>query len=95
MRDNAKISLIETKTYITNISDELIQSFKDVINGDWGLDKSTDIKNVFLIDIEIPVEIYQFDANASDDLFDKFSNSFKCQSNLELKKISQLKEQVN
>ena len=53
MRDNAKISLIETKTYITNISDELIQSFKDVINGDWGLDKSTDIKNVFLIDIEI------------------------------------------
>jgi hypothetical protein len=58
MRENAEISLIETKNYINNISDELTQSFKEVINGDWGLDHSSDMKNVFLIDIEVFADGY-------------------------------------
>lgn len=58
MRENAKTSLIETKNYINSISDELTNSFKDVINGDWGLDHSTDLKNVFLLDIEVFADGY-------------------------------------
>ena len=61
-------------------------------NGGLSKEESLQLLEKYLIDIEIPVEIYQFDANASDDLFEKFRNSFKSQSNLELKKIAQLKE---
>lgn len=61
-------------------------------NGGLSKEESLQLLEKYLMDIEIPVEIYQFDANASDDLFEKFSNSFKSQSNLELKKIAQLKE---
>jgi hypothetical protein len=58
MRENAKISLIETKNYIITISDELIQSFKEVIDGDWGLDHVADMEKVFLIDIEVFADGY-------------------------------------
>jgi hypothetical protein len=53
MRDSAKILLAETKNYINSISNELIQDFKVVISGDWGLDHSNESDNVFLIDIEV------------------------------------------
>jgi hypothetical protein len=53
MRESAKLSLVKTKDYVRDISDELTQNFKEVINGDWGLNQSTDIDNVFLIDIEV------------------------------------------
>lgn len=58
MRESAKIALAETKNYISNISDELIQSFKEVINGDWGLDQPSEIGNVFLLDIEVFADGY-------------------------------------
>ncbi|MEO6668863.1 MAG: hypothetical protein ABIN36_05275 [Ferruginibacter sp.] len=58
MRETARISLLETKNYITHISDDLTQSFKEVIGGDWGLDQLTDMNNVFLIDIEIFADGY-------------------------------------
>jgi len=61
-------------------------------NGGLTKEQSLHLLEKYLIDIEIPVEIYQFDADASDDLFYKFSNAFQIQSNLELKKISLLKE---
>jgi hypothetical protein len=53
MRESAKISLAETKNYINSISNELTQDFKEVISGDWGLDQSSEISNVFSIDIEV------------------------------------------
>ena len=58
MREAAKISLNETKNYIGNISDELIQSFKEVVSGDWGLDQSSNMENVFLLDIEVFADGY-------------------------------------
>ncbi len=61
-------------------------------NGGLTKEQSLQLLQKYLVDIDIPVEIYQFDANASDDLFDKFSKSFRSRSNIELKKISLLKE---
>ena len=58
MRENAIISLNQTKDYIKNITVELTQNFKEVINGDWGLNQSSDMKNVFLIDIEVFADGY-------------------------------------
>lgn len=58
MKEAAEISLTETKNYITDISDELILSFKEVVKGDWGLDQATDKENVFLIDIEVFADGY-------------------------------------
>ena len=58
MRENAKIFLSETKNYINDISDELTQSFIEVINGDWGVDNTSDMKNVFLLDIEVFADGY-------------------------------------
>src|SRR6188474_2603289 len=58
MRENAIISLNETKVYINSITAELTQNFKEVINGDWGLNQSSDMRNVFLIDIEVFADGY-------------------------------------
>lgn len=61
-------------------------------NGGLTKEQSLHLLEKYLIDIEIPIEIYHFDADASDDLFYKFSNAFHIQSNLELRKVSLLKE---
>lgn len=61
-------------------------------NGGLTKEQSFNLLEKYLINIEIPVEIYQFDADAADDLFENFSSAFQNQSNKELKKISLLKE---
>ena len=46
----------------------------------------------YLNNIEIPVEVYQFDAEAPDDLYELFSKTFLSVNNSDLKKLTLLKE---
>ncbi len=61
-------------------------------NGGLSKEESLEILTKYLNDIEIPVEIYQFDAEAQDDLYEIFSKTFLSTNNLDLKKLTSLTE---
>jgi len=59
-------------------------------NGGLTKEQSISLLEEYLKDIDIPIEIYQYKENASDDLFEKFSKSFLSLDNSELKKVTLL-----
>jgi O-acetyl-ADP-ribose deacetylase (regulator of RNase III) len=61
-------------------------------NGGITKEQSLEILEKYLANIEIPIEIYQYEKNAPDNLFETFSKTFLSQTNSELKKTTLLKE---
>ena len=59
-------------------------------NGGLTKEQSITLLEKYLNDIDIPIEIYQYKENASDDLFEKFSKSFLSLDNSKLKKVTLL-----
>lgn len=60
-------------------------------NGGLTKEQSFELLYKYLNKIDIPVEIYQFEADAPDDLFESFSKAFQSQNILDLKKNTMLK----
>ena len=61
-------------------------------NGGLTQEQSISLLEKYLKDIDIPVEIYQYEADAPDDLFDIFSKAFLANDNPKLKKLTLLKD---
>jgi hypothetical protein len=61
-------------------------------NGGLSKRESLNLIGDYLADIEIPVEVYQFDPDAPDDLFDGFKEAFLSTSVSSLKKLTGLRE---
>lgn len=60
-------------------------------NGGLTKDESLGMLEKYLIGVEIPIEIYQYEENAPDNLFEVFSKTFLSQTNSDLKKLTLLK----
>lgn len=61
-------------------------------NGGLTKEYSLDLIEKYLKDIDILVEVYQFDPNAPDDLFEKFKKAFQSTNLSALKKMTGLKD---
>ena len=61
-------------------------------NGGLSQDQSLSMLNKYLSDIDIPIEIYEYDENSVDDLFTDFKTAFLTYNNETLRKLTFLKE---
>jgi len=62
------------------------------LNGGLDPDKVLDLMHQYLEVCDIPIEIYEYDGYASDDLIDKFRNAFLYSNIKELEKLTGLKK---
>ena len=62
-------------------------------NGGLTNEQSIEMLELYLKDVEIPIEIYQYDEHAPDNLFVIFSKTFLSQNNSDLKKLTLLREE--
>ncbi len=59
MRQATKDILLKTKQHLDSLSNQLIDELTKIIEGDWGLSKSTYIGKVDLLDIEVFIDGYR------------------------------------
>ena len=59
MRQATKNILSKTEEHLDRLSNQLIDELTKIIEGDWGLSKSTNISKVDLLDIEVFIDGYR------------------------------------
>lgn len=59
MRQATKDILLKTKLHLDSLSNQLIAELTKIIEGDWGLSKSTHIGKVDLLEIEVFIDGYR------------------------------------
>jgi hypothetical protein len=59
MRQITKDILIKTEKHLDGLNNQLISELKKIIEGDWGLNKSTNIDKVDLLHIEVFIDGYR------------------------------------
>ena len=59
MRQITKDILVKTEKYLDGLNNQLISELKKIIEGDWGLNQSTNIDKVDLLHIEVFIDGYR------------------------------------
>ena len=59
MRQSASEILVKTENYLDTLSNQLIEGLTQIIEGDWGISKSTTVDKVNLLEIEVFIDGYR------------------------------------